>query len=39
MKQQKHKTISESTQKYKQDNLEIGIGLNEVDNLKPSHWI
>lgn len=38
MEQQEHTIINESTQKYKQSNLEIGIGLNEVDNLKPSQY-
>lgn len=38
MEQQEHTIINESTQKYKQNNLEIGIGLNEVDNLKPSQY-
>ena len=38
MEKQEHTIIDEKAQKYKQENLEIGVGLNEVDNLKPSEY-
>lgn len=38
MEKQEHSIIDEKSQKYKRENIEIGIGLNKVDNLTPSQY-
>lgn len=35
---QEHTIIDYKKKPYKKDNLDIGIGLNQVDNLKPSNY-
>ena len=38
MEKQEHKIIDYKAKPYKKDNLEIGVGLNQVDDLKPSNY-
>lgn len=35
---QEHKIVDYKAKPYKKENLEIGVGLNQVDNLKPSSY-